>query len=115
MTRSDEAKLRVEALEASRAKAIVEADIAQLDRMTDDSYVHVETRGQVRTKAKLLRAFDSAVGCYERYVLVDNLVQDHGDVAVVNGAFENLHRRADGGYSAKTARHTRLYIRRGEE
>ena len=45
---------RIARLEAARAKAIVEADIAALSRITDDDYVHVEVSGQVRDKRGFL-------------------------------------------------------------
>jgi len=102
--------LAVERIEDERAKAIVNADLSALERLTAPDYVHVETSGRVRTRSEFLAAIDPAAGRYERYENFDSHIQLYGDAAIVSGWFENAYRRADGTRSAKRARHVRVYV-----
>lgn len=103
----------IAALEDARAAAIVNADITTLDAMTDADYVHVEASGRVRDKAGFLETLRAGVARFERYELIDNRIQLYGDAAVVTGAFKNVLLSSDGSRITKTARHMRVYVRRG--
>lgn len=106
---------RIARLEAARAKAIVEADIAALSRITDDDYVHVEVSGQVRDKRGFLDGVAPLGGRFERYELLENAIRVFGDTAVVTGLFENTFLSGDGRRTGKRGRHTRVYVRRGAD
>ena len=108
---ADDGAAVVAAIEAARASAIVEADVATLSRITDEDYIHVETSGLVRTKREFLATIGSEAGRFERYLLIENHIRVYGAVAVVTGGFENTYRAADGRQTAKTARHIRIYLR----
>lgn len=102
----------IRALEQRRADAIVAADVATLERITDPDYVHVEASGAVRTREAFLSFLTSGAGRFERYVLLEIRIRVFEDAALVTGAFENAFRRHDGGLSARIARHSRVWARR---
>lgn len=102
----------IAALEEARAAAIVAADVATLEAMTDADYVHVEASGRVRTRAEFLETLRSGAARFERYELSDNRIQLYGDSAVVTGQFTNVLVSLDGNRTTKTARHMRVYVRR---
>jgi hypothetical protein len=102
----------IESIEASRAKAIVDADVETLNIITDDDYIHVESSGAIRTKREFLDLIRHADGGHEPYVIAENNIRIYGNVAVVTGAFESVYRPRDGDCIVKRARHIRVYVRR---
>ena len=50
---------RIRALEEERNQAILQGDVAALDRMTSDDYTFITLRGELRTKAEILKDFRS--------------------------------------------------------
>lgn len=103
----------VATVEARRAAAIVAADVATLDAITDEDYVHVEANGAVRTKREFLSVLAGGERHFTRYDLNDNRIRVFfGAVAVVTGSFENAATGRDGGLTIRKARHTRVYVRR---
>lgn len=103
----------VEAAEASRARAIVEADLETLDRLTDPDLVHIDITGRVRTKAQFLDQLQDGGHRYRTYELLENTVHVSGDVAAVSGVFRNTL-LTNGEEIRKIARHLRVYLRRNE-
>jgi ketosteroid isomerase-like protein len=103
---------QVLAVEAARARALVDADVATLDRITSDDYVHVESTGKVRTKAQFLDGLRQGEYRFESFVVDENHVSIHGDTAVVTGSYHNVIRTRAGVQPVKHARHIRVYARR---
>ena len=108
----DTPEAQVLSVEAARAKALVDADVATLDRMTSDDYVHVESTGKVRTKAQFLDGLRQGEYRFESFIVDENHVSIHGETAVVTGSYHNVIRTSAGVQPVKHARHIRVYIRR---
>lgn len=98
-------------VEARRAQAIVAADIATLDELTDDAYAHIETSGRVRDKRGFLAGLADGTVKFSRYELTETNITVSGDVAWVVGAFENEAATPQGAV-VKRARHLRVWVRR---
>lgn len=109
----DEDLTELQRLEAERARAIVAADIDALALLTDDDYVHIDISGLQRDKAGFLAGVAPREGGrFERYDLDDDQIRLFGNVAVVNGGFENCFVNAAGEQIVRRGRHTRVYVRR---
>jgi ketosteroid isomerase-like protein len=102
---------RIGALEDIRARAIVTADIAALDAMTGDGYVHVDGDGALRDKQGFLAALTREGGRFVHYAVIENHILVKGDLAVVTGSFENMFAADDGSRRGKRGRHVRAYVR----
>lgn len=107
----DSVRSEIKAIEAERARAIVAADVAALDALTDPSYVHVDADGQQRDKKGFLEIVAAQTGRFTRYDVTGNLILASGDLAIVHGRFDNEHVGSDGRIRTKSARHVRLYRR----
>lgn len=105
----------VATLENIRAGAIIAADIAVLDAMTGDDYVHVDGDGALRDKTGFLAALSNRGGRFTAYRIIDNRIAVNGDVAIVTGSFANEYAADDGMIRTKHGRHVRLYLRDGEQ
>jgi ketosteroid isomerase-like protein len=99
-------------LEALRAEAIVQSDVASLRQMTGDEYRHIDARGQLRSKEEFLESLSGGLTHYTLYRVTDNTVVVEGDVAIVTGRFYNEQLQANGTIIAKSGRHVRVYVRR---
>lgn len=108
---SGDAAAEIAALEATRARAIVERDVRALRAMTAEDYVHVEASGALRDRAGFLSVLTSGAGRFVRYDLIENHIAVLGDAAMVTGIFENAFQAADGAVTPKRARHLRVYAR----
>lgn len=106
---------RIHELEARRTKALIEADVETLDRLTSDDYIHVESNGMRRTKAEFLRDLAAAVYRFDEFVIDENEVVVAGDVAWAVGRYHNIVRRASGAGPVKIARHLRIWACRNGE
>jgi ketosteroid isomerase-like protein len=73
------------ALEEERNQAILRGDAEALDRMTSDDYTFVTLRGEMRTKAEILKGFASKSFHYDSRTISDLKVRVYGDAAVVTG------------------------------
>lgn len=111
---AEDAAAQVLAIETARAKAMVAVDIATLDRITDEDYVHVESSGKTRTKAQLLEGLRRGEFRFASFAVDDNRVRIYGDVAVVTGSYRNAILTPTGPGPTKNARHIRVYVRRAD-
>lgn len=103
------------AVETIRLKAMLEADTETLDRITGADYVHVESTGQIRTKAQFLEGLRNREYRFESFVIDENDVRILGAVALVTGRYHNVIETRAGIQPVKFARHLRLYaLRNGE-
>ena len=53
------AEREIESLEEARNQAVLHGDVAALDRMTSDDYTFITLKGELRTKADILKGFAS--------------------------------------------------------
>jgi uncharacterized protein (TIGR02246 family) len=82
---SDKSKEEVRALEAARNDAIVRGDAATLERMTSDDYTFITLRGELRTKAEIVKGFATGAFKYESREISDLNIRVYGNAAVVTG------------------------------
>lgn len=99
-------------VEAVRLAAMLSGDVATLDRITGEDYVHVESTGQVRTKAEFLAGFAAREYRFVRFEIEENEVMILGDAAVVTGRYSNVIETPAGVQPVKHARHIRVYALR---
>ena len=59
----DKTKEEIRALEAARNEAILHGDAGALERMTSDDYTFITLRGELRTKAEIVKGF--ATGAFK--------------------------------------------------
>jgi ketosteroid isomerase-like protein len=72
-------------LEEARNQAILHGDVGALDRMTSDDYTFITLRGEMRTKAEILKGFASGSFHYESREISDLKVRVYGGTAIVTG------------------------------
>jgi len=82
---SDKSKEEIRALEAARNEAIVHGDAATLERMTSDDYTFITLRGELRTKAEIVKGFATGAFKYESREISDLNIRVYGNAAVVTG------------------------------
>ena len=75
----------IRSLEEKRNQAIVRGDSAALERMTTDDYTFITLRGELRTKAEIVRDFHSGAAKYQSREISDLNIRVYGDAAVVTG------------------------------
>ena len=75
----------IRSLEEERNRAIVHGDAAALERMTTDDYTFITLRGELRTKAEIVRDFRSGAAKYQSREISDLNIRVYGDAAVVTG------------------------------
>ena len=98
-------------LDQARARALVESDIATLERITADGYSHVETNGTVRGKADFLDSLRRGDVRFDTFVIEASHVRIFGDTAVLTGSYHDTIRTPQGAQRTKHARHIRVYVR----
>jgi ketosteroid isomerase-like protein len=96
-------------LEEERNRAIVAGDFAALDRMTSDDYTFITLRGELRTKAEIVRGFKSGSFKYEARRISDLNVRLYGTTAVVTGRSTQKGTEDGKDYSGDY-RFTRVYV-----
>lgn len=72
-------------LERQFAKAVVNADLAMLDRLVSDDWVIIGPEGRVIPKAAFLAALNSGALTHSAMELDETRVRVYGDAAVVSG------------------------------
>ncbi len=107
-----EAIAAVLAVEATRVRAMLEADVATLEALTADEYTHIESSGGTRNKAEFLATVARPDYRFEIFQIDANQVRVYGDTAVVTGSYHNAIRTPAGLQPVKHARHIRVYVRR---
>ena len=105
-------KAAVLKVEAVRLKAMLEADVDTLDRITGADYVHVESSGKRRTKQQFLDGLRNGEYHFHSFVIEQNDINILGDAAVVTGWYRNVIETHDGVQPEKFARHMRVYALR---
>jgi ketosteroid isomerase-like protein len=104
---------QVLAVEAKRVRALLNADIAALDQITAQDYVHVESNGRRRSRSEFLDGLARSEYRFESFVIDENHVRIVGPVAIVTGCYHNEIRTREGLQPAKYARHIRVYVKDG--
>jgi len=99
-------------MEQDRVAAVVKADVATLDRLTDDNYIMTDSRGQVSNKQETLDAIKSGKIKIQSNEFDDLKVTLYGDTAVVTG--KRTSKGSDGGHEITgSTRFTRVLVKRG--
>jgi uncharacterized protein (TIGR02246 family) len=102
---------QIEQLEEARNQAILKGDAAALERMTSDDYTFVTLKGEMRTKAEIVKGFASGTFKYQSRTISDLKVRVYGDAAVVTG--RSIQKGSEDGkdYSGDYW-FTRVYVKR---
>ncbi len=100
----------IKALEADRNRAILTGDAAALERMTSDDYTFITLRGELRTKAEIVRGFQSGSFKYDSRTISDLNVRVYGDTAIVTGRSTQKGSENGKDYSGDY-RFTRVYVK----
>jgi len=75
----------IRALEDQRYKAMVDGDLATLDRLLGDGLVYTHSSSAVDGKASYLESLRSKKVVYRKAERADERIQVHGDAAVITG------------------------------
>ena len=115
LARSSDDKSRDEimALEKTRNQAILRGDAATLERMTSDDYTFITLRGEMRSKAEIVKGFSTGSFKYDSREISDLNVRVFGDAAVVTGRANQRGAENGKDYSGDYW-FTRVYVKRGE-
>lgn len=97
-------------LEEARNVAILRGDAAALDRMTSDDYTYITLRGEMRTKADIVKGFATGSFKYDARQIADLKVRIYGNTAVVTGLASQTGTENRKDYSG-AYRFTRVYVR----
>ena len=101
---------QIKSIEEERNRAILSGDAATLDRMTADDYTFITLRGELRTKAEIVKGFQSGAFKYESRTISELKVRVYGDTAIVTGRSTQKGEENGKDYSGDY-RFTRVYIR----
>jgi ketosteroid isomerase-like protein len=101
---------QIKSIEEERNRAILSGDAATLDRMTADDYTFITLRGELRTKAEIVKGFQSGAFKYESRTISEVKVRVFGDTAIVTGRSTQKGEENGKDYSGEY-RFTRVYIR----
>jgi len=104
------AEKEIRALEEERNQAILHGDAAVLERMTSDDYTFITLRGELRTKAEIVKGFQSGSFKYESRTISDLKVRVYGDTAIVTGRSSQQGKENGKDYSGDY-RFTRVYLK----
>lgn len=96
-------------LERLRNEAIVKGDSAALAAMTADDYTFITIRGELRTKAEIIKGFATGAFKYESREITDLSVRIYNDTAIVTGRAMQKGSENNNDYSG-AYRFTRVYI-----
>ena len=100
----------IKRLEEARNQAVLDGDVATLDRMTSDDYTFITLRGELRTKSDILKGFASGSFHYDSRQVSDLKVRVYRDSAIVTG--RSVQKGIENGkdYSGDY-RFTRVYVK----
>ncbi len=101
---------QIKSLEQERNRAILSGDAATLDRMTADDYTFITLRGELRTKAEIVKGFQSGAFKYDSRTISELKVKVYGDTAVVTGRSTQKGEENGKDYSGDY-RFTRVYVK----
>jgi len=100
----------IKSIEEERNRAILSGDAATLDRMTADDYTFITLRGELRSKAEIVKGFQSGAFKYESRTISALKVRVYGDTAMVTGRSAQKGKENGKDYSGDY-RFTRVYVR----
>jgi uncharacterized protein (TIGR02246 family) len=106
----DKSKEEIRALENKRNEAILKGDAVTLARMTSDDYTFITLRGELRTKAEIVKGFSSGTFKYDSREISDLNIRIFGDAAVVTG-LARQHGAENGKDYSGDYRFTRVYAK----
>ncbi len=92
----DDTRATLLAVEQRRQQALMNADLATLDDLYDESLIHIHAPGLVHTKVQLMQH----VGLRQAYLDIrrgELTIRLIGDVAIMTGTLTNRLARPDGG------------------
>lgn len=101
---------QIKSIEEERNRAILSGDAATLDRMTADDYTFITLRGELRTKAEIVKGFQSGAFKYELRTISELKVRVYGNTAIVTGRSTQKGEENGKDYSGDY-RFTRVYVR----
>ena len=101
---------QIKSIEEERNRAILSGDAATLDRMTAEDYTFITLRGELRTKAEIVKGFQSGAFKYESRTISELKVRVYGDTAVVTGRSTQKGEENGKDYSGDY-RFTRVYVK----
>jgi len=101
---------QIKSIEEERNRAILSGDAATIDRMTADDYTFITLRGELRTKAEIVKGFKSGAFKYESRTISELKVRAYGETAVVTGRSMQKGEENGKDYSGDY-RFTRVYVR----
>ena len=107
---SDKIREEIRALETARNEAIVHGDAAALERMTSDDYTFITLRGELRTKAEIVKGFSTGAFKYGSREISDLNIRVYEDTAVVTGRSSQNGTENGKDYSGDY-RFTRVYVK----
>lgn len=99
-------------LEEERNQAIINGDASTLNRLTANDYTFVTLRGELLTKAEIVRNFASGSAKYQSRTISDLKIRVYGDAAVVTGRAAQKGSENGKDYSGAYW-FTRVYVRQG--
>jgi ketosteroid isomerase-like protein len=106
-------KEQIKSLEDERNRAILNGDAATVDRMTSDDYTFITLRGELRTKAEIVKGFRPGSFKYESRTISELNVRRYGDTAIVIGRSTQKGVENGNDYSGDY-RFTRVYVKENE-
>jgi uncharacterized protein (TIGR02246 family) len=106
----DAAVEEIKRLEEARNQAILTGDAAALERMTTDDYTFVTLKGELRTKADIVKGFASGSFKYQSRSISDLKVRVYGEAAIVTGRSVQEGTENGKDYSG-SYRFTRVYVK----
>ncbi|EQB11152.1 nuclear transport factor 2 family protein [Sphingobium lactosutens] len=96
-------------LETVRMDALLRGDVATLDDITSDRYIHIESTGRRRSKAEFLDGLARAEFRFESFDIEENRIIARPEFAYAVGSYRNRIRTREGLNPVKHARHVRIY------
>jgi|SRR5215468_2354620 len=104
------AEQEIRSLEEARNQAIVHGDASALEQMTADDYTFITLRGELRTKAEIVKGFRSGSFKYDSREISDLKIRVYGNTAVVTGRSTQKGRENGKDYNGDY-RFTRVYVK----
>jgi len=100
----------IKRLEEARNQAILRGDAAALERMTADDYTFITLKGELRTKADIVKGFASGSFKYQSRSISDLNIHIYGQAAIVTGRSVQQGTENGKNYSG-SYRFTRVYVK----
>jgi ketosteroid isomerase-like protein len=100
----------IKQLEEARNQAILRGDAAALERMTADDYTFITLKGELRTKADIVKGFSSGSFTYQSRSISDLKIRVYGEAAIVTGRSVQEGTENGKDYSGNY-RFTRVYVK----